>query len=740
MHRSLAFLGLLLSSTALADLRVAVVPFDNGGGAALEGLGVGLQSMVTTDLSQADEVTVVERARIQDLLAEMKLAKDGVVDPKTAVELGKVAGATHVVAGSYTVMGDKMRLDARLANVQTGEVTVAEDISGEKDAFFELEKELVKKLLASMGAELSPKERAAVGRLHTADFDSFTRFGQGIALFDADRYDEAVAILEGVAQSDADFTLAAMTLADIKAVQEQAEKKARAARVAAAEEAFVVHQESAQRQADILARLQKDGTDPNRSWQERATANLLLVTAAGTVRTNGGLYTLRQVADIFALRRMGERAWQAYWAELRERPPEFYPIYRDWWTNLDMEKYTYEEHFEHNLSRFFTGTNPNYLVSSCRGGGYGTEQMSWLWVPRARQLELQAALLRDMRGCIGDEGYFGKLLDVAEAMEAEGRVAASTTLLKEISDSSQDERLLTKVATQAKENAERKEALDAFAVGTPEHELVLFGRQRVDDVKRAQADGDVLSDVSYYVRAKFDPVWGPLFLSGVPVWPATRLDRWLITGPRTGRDETASVRHYDEPHKGVPPGSNLLLTGVPRRDGTVRVTLDFRPAKDWWPMQRRGASPDAIASWKPVDSRPTAGIVLAVREVETDPICDPVDKTKMTPVPTTGFGVLVQDGELVLAELEETFDEPDRCNASPNDFNRFRVKTVLASKALSGDRFELVATVKGKRLVASAGKVKLEATLPDERSGFPGLYAEGAGYVELSAFALESGG
>src|SRR5690606_18447138 len=120
----------------------AVVPFDNGGADEFGRLGVGLQSMITTDLSQDDGVTVVERERLQDLVQEMGLAEKGVVDPVTAAKMGKVLGATHVVAGTYVVVGSTMRLDARLTNVQTGAVAgVSAD--GDKDAFFELEKKLV---------------------------------------------------------------------------------------------------------------------------------------------------------------------------------------------------------------------------------------------------------------------------------------------------------------------------------------------------------------------------------------------------------------------------------------------------------------------------------------------------------------------------------------------------------------------------------------------------------------------
>ena len=96
-----------MSPARAAELRVAVLAFDNAGPAEFEALGKGLQSMVTTDLAAVSALRLVERARLDDVLAEQKLGRSGAVDPKTAARIGKLAGASHLVAGSYTVVGGK---------------------------------------------------------------------------------------------------------------------------------------------------------------------------------------------------------------------------------------------------------------------------------------------------------------------------------------------------------------------------------------------------------------------------------------------------------------------------------------------------------------------------------------------------------------------------------------------------------------------------------------------------------
>jgi TolB-like protein len=189
-----------------APLRVAVMEFTNAAPQGeLASLGKGLQSMVTTDLAQVPSLQLVERARLSDLVGELKLGKSGLVDAGTASRVGKLAGATHLLAGSFTVVGARMRLDGRLFRVDSGATLLAESIEGEKDAFFELEKSLVAKIVDKLGVKLLPKERAALARPHTTDFGAFQSFSDGVALFDEKKYDEAVAALRAAAGRDADF-------------------------------------------------------------------------------------------------------------------------------------------------------------------------------------------------------------------------------------------------------------------------------------------------------------------------------------------------------------------------------------------------------------------------------------------------------------------------------------------------------------------------------------------------------
>src|SRR5262249_23827358 len=213
-----------------AEMRIAVMEFTSAAkDPELEPLGKGLQSMLTTDLANVQSLKVVERERLKDVQAELKLGRGQGFDPATAAKIGKLAGASHLFVGSFTVVGEAMRLDGRLIAVGSGEVLFGEQIAGEKALFFELEQKLVQKVIAVLGVKLQPKEKAALARPHTADFQAFKKFSDGIQAFDDGRLEEAVKALNEATAIDKDFKLASLTLEQYERLAAQVRAKANAA-------------------------------------------------------------------------------------------------------------------------------------------------------------------------------------------------------------------------------------------------------------------------------------------------------------------------------------------------------------------------------------------------------------------------------------------------------------------------------------------------------------------------------
>jgi TolB-like protein len=171
-----AALALALAATPTAARAgpgtLAILYFDNQGNDDLEPLKVGLAQMLITDIKTTSTVTVVERARLQEILDELELGHSGVVDPGTAAQVGKLLGAEWLLLGSYFELLGTLRVDARLVRVETGEIIHADGVHGATASFMGMEQQLATSLrdaLAGLGADASPGIPAVDGPRGVAD-------------------------------------------------------------------------------------------------------------------------------------------------------------------------------------------------------------------------------------------------------------------------------------------------------------------------------------------------------------------------------------------------------------------------------------------------------------------------------------------------------------------------------------------------------------------------------------------
>lgn len=129
---------------------IAVLYFNNGAigkAADYEALSKGIADLLITDLSANPNIRVVERDRLQQLLEEQDLSQTNRIDDATALRLGKVLGAHHIIKGGFVVdPKGRMRLDAHAVNVETTKVDHVETVSGKADDVLDLIAQLSTKL------------------------------------------------------------------------------------------------------------------------------------------------------------------------------------------------------------------------------------------------------------------------------------------------------------------------------------------------------------------------------------------------------------------------------------------------------------------------------------------------------------------------------------------------------------------------------------------------------------------
>ncbi len=158
MNRLIVFFLFLISFSLYATEKPVVAVFYfkiNANITEFDYLSEAICEMFITDLSQSEEITVVEREKLEKILKEQKLSISDFTDETNAIKVGRLINADRIVIGSLTVIETKFRLDARLLDVETGKVIAAEKSQcSSKHYIFDMVDETALRIIRKVSGEL----------------------------------------------------------------------------------------------------------------------------------------------------------------------------------------------------------------------------------------------------------------------------------------------------------------------------------------------------------------------------------------------------------------------------------------------------------------------------------------------------------------------------------------------------------------------------------------------------------
>ncbi len=753
--RPLVLLLLLLLPGRLgaqAPLRVAILDFTNAAAGApeLTPLGKGLQSMLITDLSAVENVTLIERERLQEVLTELDFQQSDYVDPATAGRLGEVLGITHLLTGSFVVQGATMRLDARLVALK-GEILLTTAVDGEKDAFFELEKDLAralaKKLAEAGGTSLAPKSRAKLATIHTADFGAFRTFSEGLAAFDQADYDAALERLRAATTQDEDFDLARLTLADYEQIVSRLRARTAQLETGRKERERLEKDKERADLTGVLARLWEEAEN-QATPRRRTTALYLLAVAYGNIGTNRGkLLELRQVEDRFAMQRTADALARAYRAEAMEVWPALPALVTDrFWRRLP-EPGTFEQDFAEAVDHLFEygADHPenrlNYFLMDMR---YPRTTARMLHQDRASEVALLEEMDRLGRELGAPDYWVDEMNEtLVEEYRSVLRLDASTRLLTARARGETNEWRMKALADEVEENRELTEVLQKSKNADVAREWLLIGgdsgfshgplvRMAQEHLMGRAPDAEGLH---YLNRARELDDDEYLLVGGVPVW-AHQAHWRLRSGPRTDLRRAEAVRYAEEKADAETP-SLLLLGATPKQNLTLKFTLSFEPAPDFWPRGLASRDrPDGLRDGDVPAGRPEVGILLGLVDVnckkEKNPHTEEYELNRptrgsilrLTPDSRVEFGTLVESKRGSYDRKEEfgftSIGDPARLKPGK-----------------PGGALDVVVKVRGQKVSVAVGGQTNSFLAPEPLHGFVGLLLDGQGYVEIADLRLD---
>lgn len=188
---------------------IAIMKFDNfSTGEYQETLGLlskGLADFFAHDFGQISDFQVVERDKIDFILKELELVKEGAVDPATAVKVGKLLGARYMVFGSITQIDSRnTRMVVRVVDVETSEIIASKDKEGRPD-YVTMEKELVKEIASELEVSLNEETMGLIDQSGTESVDAATLYSKGLEFMDRYEYKAAYEHFKKAYEMDSSF-------------------------------------------------------------------------------------------------------------------------------------------------------------------------------------------------------------------------------------------------------------------------------------------------------------------------------------------------------------------------------------------------------------------------------------------------------------------------------------------------------------------------------------------------------
>ena len=226
MKNWLLYILLFTFASTTEAKTIAISYFDNSSGdARYNALSKGIADMLITDLSKVKGITIVEREKLEKLIGEIKLGQSKYFDPATAQKLGKGLGAQNILTGSFYLLDNTIRIDARLIDVETGGIITAEEVTGNKNNFFSLHQQLANLLSKNLNVAYTPNLSGLYKPDEKVAFTAVVDFSNAIELQDQGMSADAEALLEKTIKTYPKFNFAKNKLDDLKEWLKQVEEQ-----------------------------------------------------------------------------------------------------------------------------------------------------------------------------------------------------------------------------------------------------------------------------------------------------------------------------------------------------------------------------------------------------------------------------------------------------------------------------------------------------------------------------------
>ncbi|MFC1671009.1 FlgO family outer membrane protein [Spirochaetota bacterium] len=177
-------------------------------------LAEGIADAITNKLSKVKEFIVVDRTNVEKMTREISFGQSGLVDQKYAKKIGKALGANIIVIGNYAKYGKRVRISARLVEVESFKVLKQEQATGAMNNIWELMDEIALKLISSSNVNITKREIKRIkSDVRIKNLSAFEYYSKGKKFYINANYSDSIRLFKKAVDIEDNYNLAYAGLA-----------------------------------------------------------------------------------------------------------------------------------------------------------------------------------------------------------------------------------------------------------------------------------------------------------------------------------------------------------------------------------------------------------------------------------------------------------------------------------------------------------------------------------------------
>jgi tetratricopeptide (TPR) repeat protein len=170
----------VLATGAYAEKVIGVSSFSNlTKESTVSWLEVGLADSISYKLRSVKEYIVIDRVNVDKIIGEVQLGQSGLLDDASAKKAGKALGADIIVVGNFAKQGNRIRINAKLVEVESHKILKQVQSDGVMDNIFELQDEIALKIINQSNINITLDVKNKITQNFTKNISAYEYYIKG---------------------------------------------------------------------------------------------------------------------------------------------------------------------------------------------------------------------------------------------------------------------------------------------------------------------------------------------------------------------------------------------------------------------------------------------------------------------------------------------------------------------------------------------------------------------------------